>query len=319
MANKPKRLKPTDESVRTAEHLMAAGRAALEPVVEELKSKLEKSEQLYLKTGQHQAFRAMALLNEYLAMKSIADIITSKSYRLIPGIKTVHDYCKKYGIPYNTAFENVRITRALTEEEYGLFTKIGFTRQDFLGYASLPEDQRVQIKEGVLVNIEKADNTQLRALLEEQIYEQKKERAKSEDEKQDLNRTLKKNAKAIQELNSEIAHLEGSAKEKGLTLDEEAFLQYLDKKLLGFGVYMKNMDPENIEALQTYRMRDEDGHLVPTNVTPSMRAALIERLGYMRRVIKAAYDTAFELYGADLAEVDECWTPGKGLGSEIIK
>jgi hypothetical protein len=100
----------------------------------------------------------------------------------------------------------------------------------------------------------------------------------------------------------------GRARAKDLSPEEDGFLQQMEQLRIGFDGYMLQAEPERIEELRDdgRGTTDEGGNGV---VTPRMRAAYLETLGYMRRQITAAHDTAVEMFGHDMALEGEAWRP----------
>lgn len=105
-------------------------------------------------TGRAQAFRAIKMLAEFLEWKTLAEIIEGKEYLNIPGVTTIDEYFEHIGIGKSQGYKMLKAGRALTEDELQFCGVIGLTREDLFSYAYLPEDQRLQIKDGKVVNLE---------------------------------------------------------------------------------------------------------------------------------------------------------------------
>jgi hypothetical protein len=136
--------------------------------------RFQKCTQVALKSGRAQAFRAMALLNEFLEWKTLAEVIDGEQYLDIPGIDTIDQYFEYIGLGRRTGFNQLKVARTLTPDEVQLFTRIGLTKRDLIGYANLSEEDRLQIREGKLKNLDKADKEDVSQLIEDLLDEKKK-------------------------------------------------------------------------------------------------------------------------------------------------
>jgi len=161
---------------------------------------LQKSNQIGQKSGRAQAFRAMQLLNEYLAWKTISDVIDNKEYLNIPGVTTVDEYIAYLGFGRSTTYNNLKIAHTLTPESVQLFAQIGLTRKDLLGIASLPDEQRLKIKEGKIINLENADREEIRSIIEDLAAESRDKDRILQDKQKMLNRAHEREDKLDIEL-----------------------------------------------------------------------------------------------------------------------
>ena len=131
------------------------------------------------KAGRAQAFRAIKILSEYLEWKSLVEIVDNKETLNNLGFKTIDDYLNHIGLQRSSAYNQLKIARTLTPEDVQLFGQIGLTRRTLLEYAKLPEDQRLQLKNGKVLNLETADKTEIKSLIEELIMDNKEIREMS--------------------------------------------------------------------------------------------------------------------------------------------
>lgn len=116
-------------------------------------------------------------------------------------------------------------------------------------------------------------------------------------------RVLKDKQKLINNYSKEIATLQGKAKEKNLTPEEEGFLTMIEGLRLGFDGYMLKLDPERMEELSKHN---------DPPPTPRMRAAYLSSLDYMKKQILIAFEVATELYGNAIMCPEAAWKPGMG-------
>lgn len=106
-------------------------------------------------------------------------------------------------------------------------------------------------------------------------------------------RILEAKEKMLNKQEKVIARLEGTAEKKGLSAEEDAFIQQCLSGREALDTFLARFDPE-INPL-------------PDDATPRMRAAFMETIGYFRRVIEGTFNTAAELYGEP--ELDDEWIP----------
>lgn len=162
--------------------------------------KIKKCNLVAQKSGAAMAFRVMGLLAEYLEWKSVAEVIEKKEYLLIPGVTNQDEYLDYLGFGRRSAYNNLKITRTLTHEEVQLFAKMGLTRKDLLGIASLPDEQRLKIKEGKIINLENADREEIRSIIEDLAAESRDKDRILQDKQKMLNRAHEREDKLDIEL-----------------------------------------------------------------------------------------------------------------------
>ncbi len=157
------------------------------------------------------------------------------------------------------------------------------------------------IYDGQEIAIAPENKDEIQAVLEkiEATYKQQIDEAQSDARAS--KRVLKDKETLINKQAKEIDRISGKARSKDLTPEEDGFLKQMENLRIGFDGYMLGAEPQRIDEL-----KDGEGE---SKVTPRMRAAYLETLGYMRRQITAAHDTAVELFGADMALEGEAWRP----------
>jgi hypothetical protein len=256
-------------------------------------------------SGRAQAFGSIKLLSEFLEYKQLAQVIESKDYLKIPGVTSIDDYLEKLGLGRSTAFNNLKLARTLTAEEVQLLGQVGFTRRDLLSYASLPEESRLEIREGKVINIESASREEIKDVIEEIIATSREKVGEAEAQVSAKDKVLKSKQDLLNKQEKDLLKYEKQAAAKGLTPDEDAFLQLMSNKKTSFDGYMLSMDPDFV--------MERAGE-----ITPRMRAALISTLHCMKMEILAAYDTAVMNYGSPdmnpevMAEF-EAWEKGQAI------
>jgi|GEM_PF-4181651 len=278
MAGKPR---ISNEEVEMNMKMMQIGKEEGEREAKKALEAVGQSHQMGLALGRAQAFSAMKLIAEFLEWKQISQVIDNTEFLKIPGVTSIDDYLESLGFSRSAAYRNLKIARALSPIEIQLLAQVGFTRKDLLGYASLPDEARMEIREGKVINLEKADREEIREIIEQIIHE--KEEAKKSLVITD--RVLAGKEKKINEYEKKLARMEGEASSKGLTLDEECFLKKIEDLKRCFDGYLIRVDPAS------------DIFVHYNEVTPRMRAALISALHYIRMQALSAYDTAVTTHG----------------------
>lgn len=152
-------------------------------------------------------------------------------------------------------------------------------------------EQKSLVYNGTRIPISADHQEDLQAVLDQIQADLGKRADEAEHEVRAAKRVLKDKETLINKQAKEIDRYAGRARDKDLTPEEDGFLAQMEQARIGFDGYMLTIEPSKMDELQA------EG-----TVTPRMRAAYIEVLGYMRKQIRAAHDTAVENYGADLEE-----------------
>ncbi|PKN16535.1 MAG: hypothetical protein CVU66_00595 [Deltaproteobacteria bacterium HGW-Deltaproteobacteria-23] len=285
----------TDEDVKFNEEMFKAGR---EDGAMEAKRALESvklSNQIGLISGRAQAFKAVRLITEFLEWKQIAEIVDNKEFLKIPGVTSVDDYLEALGLGRSTAFNNLKIARTLSPTEIQLLSQVGFTRKDLLGYASLPDEARMEIREGKVINIEKANREEIREVIEQILQENrqvKEEAAKNIEAKE---RWLGKKEEMINEQSKEIVQLQsqlkGIAAEMNTTPGEVAYCKKIENLNISLNGYLK-----------------EIRGLVECEVPgPTAAIQLIALLNRLRMEANHWYQDAYDVHAPADAAPEEEW------------
>jgi hypothetical protein len=275
--------------VQAVDEIYNVARANADRELTQMKESLQGVHECALKVGRVQAFRSMQLLAEFMGMKQLAQLIDSKDYLKIPGVKSIDDYFEQQGIKRRTGFNDLKIARNLEADEVQLLALVGFTRRDLLGYASLPEEKRLEIKEGKVINLESASREEIKDLIEQVVVETKQAKDEAAKSKLATERLLKTKQEKICEQEKEIAELEAKieaqATSKGLTPDEQAFIKRIDAQRVLIQGALIALEPEELHGE------------FPIEFTPRMRAAVISTVHNLKMQILALYDTAVSEIG----------------------
>jgi hypothetical protein len=278
MAGKPK---VSDDHRNGIAEGYEKGLAEARTQIDEAKQQAVNSNLFGVMAGRVQAFKAVGLIAEFLAWKQISQMIENKEHLNIQGVNSIEDYFEQMGIKPSTAYNNLKIARKLEVDELQTLERIGFTRKDLLGYASLPDEARMEIRDGKIINLEKADREEIRELIEQIVTENRQIKTEMGKSKVATDRLLEDKQKRIQLLEHKNDALEKEAFE---STDEAAFIKYLDQKKLVFEeIYMRSLE-ESAESLRKMASASPTGR-----VPARMEAALLATVFFMRSRIFGLY------------------------------
>lgn len=309
MAGRPRAARPTDPEMEALKGAYEDGQRSKEAEVEELKAKLSAAPWIYEMAGKVKTLKYTESQARFFKFVMLKQVKESKEYR------------ERYGMNWEQFCEHVGEDRRRTDEiiidlkpfrtdflaDFATFSGVDFNKIKYLGQALLAKSATFKGNsifydgEEIPVTPEHAEDIQ--ALLErlEESYQQRLEESAA------VVRTKEKLIKAKEEVihrqEKDLRRLEKEAAAKGLTMEEDAFLQRMEGlRILFDGSFMLQIDPVRIEF-------DEPP-------TPRMTAALIELLGYFRRQVMAAYDTAIDMYGGIEGDDDFVFRPVQSIKAE---
>lgn len=162
------------------------------------------------------------------------------------------------------------------------FNKIRHLGRQISGQLSVFENGAITYA-GETISITPENADEIQALIETIDEDARKAREESEADLKAKDRVLKAKEDVIKKQEKELAKLSREAKKHGYTPEEEAFLQRMTNSCTMIDGFLLDFDPER--------------NPLPEDATPRMKAAYMEALGYLKRAIDAAYDTAADYYG----------------------
>jgi hypothetical protein len=199
-------------------------------------------------------------------------------------------FCEKYEIDIKKADYEIEKLGDIKDDallKFGLAFGYEINKIKYLKNAD-SQKLGVEVKEGVLYfEGEEVPVAEAPALLEDLKDKLKREKKEREAERKTHERRMEDERKHIQKLEKEISKFEKDAKAKGISLDEDAFLQQMENRRIGFEGHMLSSDPERMPIKS----------LLGENPTRVQTMAYIALLRYMRNRAQVAYDTATSLYG----------------------
>lgn len=243
--------------------------------------------------GALQAIETTIAFQEMLKAITLQRIKQSKEYK--QGGMTWDQFCDSLGLARRSVdlmLEDIRPVMDTFSAKIADFTGMPFSKIRLLGKqlsANLAE-----IKDNCIVYGDESipltpDNIQdIQALIERISEESQEKLEETQAQLAAKDKVLKSKQDLLNKQEKTLRKYEKDAHAKGLTPDEDAFLQFIFNKKTSFDGYMLSMDPESV--------MEEAG-----DITPRMRAALISGLQYMKMQTLAAYDTAMMNYGAGMA------------------
>jgi hypothetical protein len=132
------------------------------------------------------------------------------------------------------------------------------------------------------------------ALIEDLRDKFKKEKEERAAETKTYERRMADEKKHISKLEREIKKYERHAHDKGLTAEEDSFLQGMENLRTTFSGFYLQIDPGRIP-------------LDRNNDSVAMKSAYISTLQYIKMQANAAYDTAVEIFGNPSMLPEEGW------------
>lgn len=308
MANKPKDQKKTDPEMEALKGAYADGERAKQAEVDVLKAKLEVAPWLYEMSGKIKTLSFNEAQSRFFRLVMLKQVKDSKEYRERFGM-TWEQFCESMGFNRRTLDEQLLDLKPFRAEflaNFASFSGFDFSKIKYLGNSSsekvaelcqFSDNSIIYEGETIPVTAERADD--IKAILERIEEALAKEREERAAEKKTHERRMADEKKHIQKLEKEINKYERHAHDKGLTAEEDAFLQRIDNLRTGFIGYMLQVEPTRMEALSA-----------DTDPSVRMRAEYIALLHAMRSQLNAAYDTAVEMFGDPAMLPEEGWHPG---------
>lgn len=355
MANKPKHLKPTEESMKAKGQEIANREYETEALVVSAAKESEASmgrlydEAARVRETQQVVKGSFSVLTENLGEKPLAfmegfltkggidkafndmqealilyEIKRRKLYR-DAGFKNFSEYCGSRGISRGKGYEWAQYVEDLGPDDFSVLTeKVGMNQSFFRAFSLLPKQiQEAVILEGDLtVNGKPVDfsggGEQIKQLVLGLATELNGEKKARKDEKGEAERMLRQKDTLINTQSRALSKLEKIATEKGLAVEEDAFITKMENIKKQFDmVFGMNLDPLNMVELsppvadedeqkdgQKKKNKDKAPQFEPTK---RMKAAYLTTLSYMKMQILAYYDTAVDYHGDPTMCPENAW------------
>ena len=227
--------------------------------------------------------------NQMLKYVVLYRVKQAKEYR--SGGLTWDQFCEAIGEPRRTAdriLAEIQPIMSIISAKLADFTGMDFSKIRLLGktvsanLAEITEEGSVIVGgESIPLSPDYAED--LQAALERVIETKDALLAEKDANLKTKERLLQDKQKLIERQARDLARYEGEAEAKGLGAEEDAFLKKCAAARISMDGFLSKFDP--------------DLNPLPADATVRMKAALMETLGYFKRVIQATCDTAGDLYG----------------------
>lgn len=317
MANKPQSQKRTDPEIEALKGAYEMGKEEAQEEIVALKTRLSAAPWIYEMAGKVRTLSFSETQSRFFKLVSLKQVKDNKEYREKFGM-TWEQFCEHVGINRRTIDNQLIDLQPFKSEflaSFASFSGVDFSKIKYLGDDKLATSCQfsgnaiIYQGETIPVTPEHADDIQ--ALLEklEESYQAQIEEQKATLRTKD--KLIKAKEDVIHKQEKSLRKFEKDAEAKGLTLEEDGFLQKMENMKTHFdGFYMLNVDPARIEEMNT-------GNGI--NPTPRMIAAYITTLQYMKMQINAAFDTAVDAYGDPEMLPEEAWHPGAAAKVKPLK
>lgn len=302
-----------DERVEATQEIYRVAREQADQEMAKLREQIDSIRQESFAMGAIKAFDTNIAQNEFLKIMALYRIKQAKDYK--SGGFTWKEFCEAIGVPDRTIDRMIEEAKPYFEmfsagvaEIAGLpFNKIRQLGKTISANgAEIKDNCLVYGDETIPLTPEYRDDIQ--ALIERIGDEAKEKLEEAEAQLSAKDKVLKSKTDLLNKQERALKKYENEAAAKGLTPDEDAFLQLMSNKSTSFEGYMLAMDPDFVMGNAG-------------DITPRMRACLIATHHYMKMQVLAAYDTAVLNYGSpdlnpELMEEFEQWEKAQGLQTQ---
>jgi hypothetical protein len=249
--------------------------------------------------GRIQGFKLITEFADVGNLVWLRQVKESKLYRDLPDIGTWDKFCDRVGLSRSKVDEDLANLAAFGERFLADVGNFSLGYRDLRKLRQLSHDGAVVIDaEAVVIGEERipldADHKEdLQAAIETLIEQQAAMQNEVEAQKKAFDRVQADTRKSMTKLQKDLDKFTQQAEAKGLTPEEDAYLQKCENARITIDGFLNQFDPQY--------------NPLPEDATPKMRAAHMQTLAWFRRCIRAAYDTAADLYGDP--EMDGGWVP----------
>jgi hypothetical protein len=264
---------------------------------------------LFREAGSIEALNFTQKQAEFFMLIKLKRVKDAKEYREKLDM-TWPQFCESCGLVWRTVDNRLAEIKGLKAEFLTSFVnfagfdlnKIKYLAEDKLTNSVKITDNAI-VYNGQEIAITPENKDEIQSVLEKIEADYKARAEEAEANLKVAKRTIGDRQRDLDKKNKLLDKYEGKARSKDLTPEEDGFLTQMENLKIGFDGYLLTIEPGRIDEL-----KEVEGE---NKVTPRMRAAYLEALGYMRRQVTAAHDTAVEMFGADMALEVESWKPGK--------
>jgi hypothetical protein len=282
MAGKPRMISPEMDA---SNQIYQVAREQADIEITELKSQQARIAEAHEIAGRIQAFTFVEKVVSITSLMQLKNVKDSKVYRELPNIGTWESYCNYIGLDRHTTDERLRQLETLGSQFLETCHQFSVSHKDMRKLRQLTHDGTLVIDAeaveigGERIPLDSDHREDLQAAIETIIEEQAKAKAEISAQQKAFDRVQTATHKEVQKLQQQVDKLEGKAAAKGMTGEEDAYLNNVFTLRVGFDGYMLKME----SAFEELANRDH---------TPREAAALISTLDYMRMTASAWQDRA---------------------------
>ena len=277
--------KGMESEVDTVNSIASIAREQADLEIAELKSKQAMIAECHMMLGRVQGMKLVEKFADVGGLMFLKQVHDSKIYREVPGIGTWDKFCENAGLSRQHVDERLKNIAGFGEEMTAYVSGFGLGYRDLRKLRQLTHDgvlvidaEAVEIG-GERILLDSDHREDLQAAIETIIEEQAKTKAEVVAQKKAFDRVQTATHKEVQKLQQQVDKLEGRAAVKGMTGEEDGYLNKVFTLRVGFDGYMLKME----SAFEELANRDH---------TPREAAALISTLDYMRMTANAWQDRA---------------------------
>ncbi|MBN1104723.1 MAG: hypothetical protein JXL84_14995 [Deltaproteobacteria bacterium] len=239
--------------------------------------------------GRIQGIKMLSEFGDVASLMWLKEVKELKIYLDIPNIRTWESFCDYLKLDRRTVDEDLQNLRIFGENFLATVANLQ------VGYRELRKLRQISAAGDMIIDAEfavigeeriplDADHAEdLEAAIESLLDSKNREIAEQKATIKAKERVLRDKEKKIEGLATEIEKLEGKARAKGHTPEEEAILRKAEDHKGLIDTLFLNIEPENFFP----------GDLA---VTPRMKAAYVELLGFLRRTAEGVYQAGMEVY-----------------------
>jgi len=285
----------TEDDIKVNQEMFKLGQEDGALQARRAEEKLGKVQKRGLLTGQARAFKVMRLLAERLEIASVIEVVENKKHLDFEGIDSLDDYLKAHGLSRSKYYEEKKIAK-LSEDEVQILGQLNLTRKDLLSYASLPDEKRLAIREGKIINLESAKREDIRALIEDLVEDKRQVEEEAAKEKEAINRVLEKKQETINKREHEIADLEAKVDQMAIEMEIPVAEAPFCKKVEVLDTRLNAL----LGQIRTLVESDVPG--------PTAAVRLIALLNKIRMEANHWYQGAYDMHAPANAAPEEEWT-----------
>ncbi|MBE0598316.1 MAG: hypothetical protein IH614_13695 [Desulfuromonadales bacterium] len=258
--------------------------------------------------GRIQAAKMFAKFGNVSELMWVNDVKETKIYKDVPGLETWERFCNSLGYTAKHIDDQLKNLNTFGAAFLETVSDLRVGHRELRKLRQLTHDGAIEIDaETIQIGDERillADKEELQDALERLIEAKDALLQEKEINLRTKERLIQDKQKLVERQARDLARYEGEAEKKGLSADEEAFIKQCTTARVTIDGLFSRFDP--------------DCNPLPENATARMKAALMETLGYFKRVADATYDTAGDLYGDPELDGNGWVQPNLRAASELL-